>query len=432
MFNSVLEISATVFDVVFMVWFVSNFNHRRFDEERLALIFPLCVLVFQLVCEEILETFSFLYSFGSIVLTLAYSMIICRRKFTRAVLSTCLYHASMMLVGSLSTSAFTLFIKDPNSIIMGSVSINRAIYLIIGKILQFVVLKLFLQIFNANDRFDFKNSLICLLFHLISTVGLGALLDIVTEANNQDIYIPIFITISVIALSNVAFYIMIYQIQKLLKQKYELKLMQERMEFEASKIEEANAVWNNIRKVRHDIKNHLIVISAQLDGGMVEECKEYVKKITPSVDNIGNLIRTNNPVMDYMINSKLSRLNDVNVKITGCMEKMDDIEDIDIACIMGNILDNAVEAQSNVCGEKRIEVIFMLKDGIRLIVCKNTVSSSVLKNNKYLRTYKKNPENHGIGHKIVESAVSKYNGAVDYFEEDGMFGVQIMLPEKIL
>ncbi len=431
MFNSLIEIFATVLDIVYMVWFITKLNHITINDKKWTLIFPSGALIFQLIGDRFLPTFDIFYAMVVLVLTFVYSMIICHRKIARAVLSVCLYYAGLMIVGSVYASVFPLFIENVDLIIMGSDSIIRVIYLITGKISQFAVLKLLLHIFRAADILDLKNGLLCFSFNLISMVGLGALLNVIITTDNNAVYISVFVAIFVIALSNVAFYVVIYQIQKLLKYKYELKLMRERMEFEASKIEESNIVWENIRKVRHDIKNHLTVVSAQLNGGMIEECKEYVKKIVPSVDNMGNLICSNNSVMDYLINSKLSGLKDINVKITGCIGKMDDIEDTDIACIMGNILDNAIEAQGYVNGEKRIEIVFMLKNNSRIIICKNTVSTPILKNNKHLKSTKKNPEDHGIGHKIVKSVVNKYNGIVDYFEEDEMFGVQIILPEKI-
>ena len=46
------------------------------------------------------------------------------------------------------------------------------------------------------------------------------------------------------------------------------------------------------------------------------------------------------------------------------------------------------------------------------------------------KTSKSDPESHGLGHQIVENAVKKYGGWVNYFEKDGMFGVQITIPEK--
>ena len=132
--------------------------------------------------------------------------------------------------------------------------------------------------------------------------------------------------------------------------------------------------------------------------------------------------------MDYLINSKLSGLEETQIIISGVVGNFDDIEDTDLASVIGNVLDNAVEAQEHVVGTKRIELLFRVKNENRVIICKNTVSESVLQNNKELRSTKKSREDHGLGHKIVETILQKYDGWADYFETDDMFGVQIMLP----
>lgn len=66
--------------------------------------------------------------------------------------------------------------------------------------------------------------------------------------------------------------------------------------------------------------------------------------------------------------------------------------------------------------ERRIELLFSKQNANRIIICRNTVSQSVLTTNKDLKTTKTDASAHGIGHKIVESIVSGYHGSVDYFE----------------
>ena len=144
---------------------------------------------------------------------------------------------------------------------------------------------------------------------------------------------------------------------------------------------------------------------------------------------MGNLIQSGNSVIDYLINTKLSTLDNVEVLISGYVGNYADIADVDLACILGNILDNAIEAQDHVISSKRIELLFLRKNSNRIIICKNTVKESVLQNNQRLKSTKEAPELHGMGHQIVETTVKKYNGLIDYFEKDDMFGVQIVLPD---
>jgi len=64
---------------------------------------------------------------------------------------------------------------------------------------------------------------------------------------------PVFIIATVLVAVNVILYLFIHQIQRLQKSRYELMLINERIAHEAKQAEEVNTVWNNIRKVRHDM-----------------------------------------------------------------------------------------------------------------------------------------------------------------------------------
>lgn len=430
MLNTIAEIFATVLDVVFMVWFIPKFNRTNFWEKKWTIVFPVFQLIFQLIADYFITGFDTVCTFVFILISSVYAFTICNGKYFRALLSTSLHNTTLMIVSSSMYFVFSYLINDFNSVLQGTYSDARIIYLLLAKIIIFAIYKLLLFIFRADDTLDLKNSLICFVFTLMSTAGLFALIDIITKTQTKPTLLPIVILVWVIILSNIIFYFMIYTVRNMMKLKFELKLAKERMEFEAEKMEEAHKIWDNIRKVRHDIKNHLTVISGHLEYGMIDECKKYVKKIEPSIDSMGDLIRSNNVVMDYIINSKLSNPEGIKVYIMGCMDGFEDIEDTDIACIMGNIIDNALEAQNNVSGEKRIELIFTVEESERSIICKNTIESSVLKKNTKFKTTKKDKDSHGIGHKIVETSVKKYGGIVDYFEEEKIFGVQIILPKS--
>lgn len=151
----------------------------------------------------------------------------------------------------------------------------------------------------------------------------------------------------------------------------------------------------------------------------------------PNVENIGKLIKSQNSALDYLINSKLTTLTDTEIVVSGSIGDLTDIKESDLVCLIGNILDNAIEAIQalKVKTNKRIELLFMKQNSNRIFICKNSIEKSVLDNNKDLKTTKKSKEVHGLGTKIIAKIVSEYNGMVDYFEEFDMFGVQVILPE---
>ena len=165
-----------------------------------------------------------------------------------------------------------------------------------------------------------------------------------------------------------------------------------------------------------------------LEAGDTETCLEYLGKLTKTVDSMGDLIRSGNGVLDYLINSKLSSRKDVRVIVDGSVASFNHIDPVDLSCMVGNVLDNALEAVELLPPEeRRIELHFARHNDYSLIVCKNTVKNKVLEGGRLKKSTKKDPDAHGLGHKIVESTAQKYGGWVEYFEESGLFGVQITL-----
>ncbi|MBQ8383248.1 MAG: GHKL domain-containing protein [Clostridia bacterium] len=226
-----------------------------------------------------------------------------------------------------------------------------------------------------------------------------------------------------------AFYLLavFYYISRQRRRSFENQLITEKKRFEEDRHNDAEAIWANVRKVRHDIKQHLTVLSCYLEEGKTEECKQYLDDLLNNVERMGNLIQSKNRVLDYLINSKLCNLTDTEVVVAGSVGDFSDISDRDLASIVGNLLDNAVEAVAE-ASEKRIELHFVRMHSNRVLICKNTVSSPVLATNPQLRSTKGGGKHLGLGTHIIRETVEKYNGMTDFFEDHEMFCAQIVLP----
>ena len=345
-------------------------------------------------------------------------------------MGACIYEITFILLSSLLYMSISLIIGDSNVLTLGSTNVNRFIYIFLHKIALFALLQFILHIFRSNESMNVWNGVLTFFLSLTTIIGLGTTMSVAISPMAYDFYPQILIIVVSFILINVLLYVLLYQIQKLQKSRYELKLLEEKMAFEKARHNDASAVWDNVRKVQHDMKQHLTVMSGYLDQNESEACQIYIQSLLPQIDQMGKLIRSDNAILDYLINSKLCALKNTRVIISGSIGDLSDIRDADLACLMGNILDNAIEAIEHV-EEKRIELLFSKQNSNRIIICKNTVKESVLANNRELRTTKKTGDSHGWGHQIVEKIVSDYHGMIDYFEEFGMFGVQIILPGPV-
>ena len=96
--------------------------------------------------------------------------------------------------------------------------------------------------------------------------------------------------------------------------------------------------------------------------------------------------------------------------------------------MLSNLLDNAIEACEKNPSNAQILLTISEEAGYYRIVVRNTIAVSVLKKNQELKTEKANKKLHGWGLRSVTDLVSKRNGLIDFYEKEGMFYVDILLP----
>lgn len=424
-----IELIVSLFQSFLNVDFILKFNNSSWKNNKSAVITTIAIFSVTVIGDVYLPGFSTVISVAILSISIAYAMIICNRHYITAVLSACIYEAVVLLLSSCSYVVLSMVLSDYERLMQGENNLARYIYLIIANLLLFAVLRLLLHLFAFKDSNDIMTGGIAFILTMVTLIGLGTAMSL-TEINFIDAIKlqTIIITCSYVII-NIILYFLIYQIHKLQKIRYEAQLLNDKLKFEEERYNDATLIWNNVRKVQHDIKHHLIVVSGQLSDGDIDGCKTYINDLLQNTEHMGKLINSENTILDYLINSKLYSLKNTQIVISGSIGDLSDIREVDLSSIIGNILDNAVEAVSK-AKDKRIELLFSMQNSNRIIVCRNTVASPVLSANSNLKSTKSDGESHGFGHVIVEKIVESYDGMIDYFEENNVFEVQIVLPKK--
>jgi len=426
---TVAEILATVSDVLLMIWFVPKLNGVSLKTRPLSLIWAAVLLIFQLVADRFLQGFDLLYALIDFLIVAMFAFSLEKKKRLWQVFSAFLYVIVVMMFCTLVFALFSFALEDVSIIVQGNAAggLPRILYLLICKLGHFALYGLLLQIFKKNRSLDWFSAILSFLFTLATAVGLGAVVKL-TELGFQGLErISLVISVLLIAF-NIILYLLIGQVQRLMRSKYELRLMQERLSFEKARIDEATYLWDNIRKVRHDLKNHFTVIGRALDDGNTETCRRYLSKLDQTVDHMGTLIQSGNPVIDYLINSKLSGLEGIRVLISGCVGNYSDIEEVDLACMLGNILDNAIEAVRKVkTADAEVVLRVEQQNSLLYICCENPYEGELIKQDGELKTTKKDAAKHGIGLSSVKHICKKYNGSLEVETADNIFRLSVLL-----
>ena len=431
MIYTIAEISATVVDFFFLIWYVPGFLGTKFWEgkNRKMIFAPIVLFAFQFVADTFIPGFDLLMVFLYIGVIMVYSLYICNGKRFHAVIATASYVLAIMFVGSIVFIGVSLIVGERVQALQGTDSPARIIYLVICKFVEFWIYYIFLHLFQKDGTTERKTVFFFSIYMLLIVVGLGAVMYITLEDTEGNLVAPIVMIMIILTVSVFLLFFFVNKLLKAQKLEYEYRFLEDKIETEKRILDESERVWENVSKIRHDLKNHLTIIKAKLNEGDVTYCENYIDKIYPQIDDIGKLVKTGNSVVDYLVSSKFDLDDDVKVKISGNADVIGNISDTDIVGLIGNLLDNALEAVKDISDEreKRVELYFLTPNNNRIIICQNTVDHPVLENNHNLVTTKKGI-GHGYGKKIIGSIAEKYGGFVEYIDKPGMFCVQVVLP----
>lgn len=182
------------------------------------------------------------------------------------------------------------------------------------------------------------------------------------------------------------------------------------------------------RILKHDMKNHILVITSYLNSSQYDEAKKYTSDILDNLNKMYTYIQTGNSLLNYIINTKLqiAKSSGLNVKAEIENLSFEYIGSVDFSALLNNLLDNAIEG-SLASENKELIINILRKKGYDTISIKNSINGSILKNNPKLISTKTG-EGHGYGLTQIKRIVEKYNGMLDVYEEQNYFCVNVVYP----
>lgn len=188
-----------------------------------------------------------------------------------------------------------------------------------------------------------------------------------------------------------------------------------------------------LRKVRHDIKNHLISVSALIDGGEYAQARELLREISDTADSLQPSLSqsTGNSLIDAVITYKAAVSEIRKIPFSYTLELLPEIRiDLsDISSVISNLLDNALEAAEE-AKEPYVEIrVFMYKEYLTIIV-KNRFHYVAEAHGGQIPTAKKDSENHGLGMAIVSELCEKNGGVFRFSTNGAWFTASAMMRNK--
>ncbi|MCM1188116.1 MAG: GHKL domain-containing protein [bacterium] len=190
---------------------------------------------------------------------------------------------------------------------------------------------------------------------------------------------------------------------------------------------EVENMYNRMRGWRHDYRHHIQTMKVYAAGGQMEAIREYLDMLDDDLTNVETAVRTGNRMVDAILNSKLSLAAQRQIRVTAEAKIPVALSTPapELCVIVGNLLDNAIDACMELEPSRRLIRIYMEMKGNYLYLAVTNTAGGAKK--KSFRSGK--GEGHGFGIPRVDEVVKRHDGYVTRASEEEAFSTEILLPQ---
>ncbi|MCM1524695.1 MAG: GHKL domain-containing protein [Ruminococcus sp.] len=201
-------------------------------------------------------------------------------------------------------------------------------------------------------------------------------------------------------------------------------ILKKQIEMQLRQYEKQLQLSSDLRRFRHDYKNHLAAILALIENEYCRDAKDYINKITASEHSSRAVFFTGNRLADIILSDKNEFCSEFAViEFDGYIT--DAIDNYDMCALLANALDNAIEACEKLKEKSRIRIASQVRQGYFVMTMQNP--TSLKSADKPPRTAKSDPQNHGLGLISIEQTVKKYDGTMSIEVKNGIFELSVAM-----
>ncbi|HKM03462.1 MAG TPA: GHKL domain-containing protein, partial [Lachnospiraceae bacterium] len=194
--------------------------------------------------------------------------------------------------------------------------------------------------------------------------------------------------------------------------------------------QEQKKMLEDFHEKRHNLVNELIILKYYVDNSDFTTVKDCLGNIIQGYESINERISNcGNVIIDAIINFKyiLAKEKQIDFQVKIFIPDELPMEQCDLGVVIGNAIDNAIEAVEK-CEKKKIEITMGIKKESLIIVIRNPYIHKIKmdKEGRLIST-KKDNEMHGYGMTSIRRVVEKYNGDLVIETNDNYFTLTISM-----
>lgn len=384
------------------------------------------ILLSSIISQLQLPTFIKLLLFG--VLLLIYSTWVLKINIKSSILYILLIIEIMQLCYGIFNSisiiaAFFMYHLNP--------SLFSPIFMVTGTLLSLTLAVLCYQIIskymrhkeNAQNQYILMTTIPLLMIFIVSRYIHFTFYENITSIKSSLIllnktHIPMLI---IQILGIISIFSILYSYQKLMDSFFlhtKLSMLTQQTHFQRQYVKEAWAHYANTKALRHDMKNHIMIIKGLLEKQDFLKAKTYIDELHIATANTSFPFPTNNPILDILLENKIALANNKEIHINSSFNIPSPctVTDMDFCIILSNALDNAINACEKIRTnqKKYIHISSHKQQDFLLVEIENSFDG-----NAHFKE--------GIGLSNIRWTAQKYDGTIEITTTNTTFCLSVLL-----
>lgn len=206
-------------------------------------------------------------------------------------------------------------------------------------------------------------------------------------------------------------------------------LLAEQVASMESHIREVESLYRNIRGLKHDMGNHVMILENLVQKNEQQEAARYLSELKKQLNETGTEVKSGNPVTDVVLTEKQKEAVGKEIAFVCDFHYPEGtkINAFDVSVIVNNAVSNAIEAAEK-CDKPYVHIkSYRKKNAYMIEVSNNFMGDIVLNEENRLPESTKNGSEHGFGLLNIRKVAQRYFGDIDIVQDGDKFILSIML-----
>lgn len=239
--------------------------------------------------------------------------------------------------------------------------------------------------------------------------------------------------LNLLAVTGIVFMLLILYVKSFMRaMEVERNLLAVRNDIMEQQYKELDEAYNKYRCLVHDEKHMILYLLKCLEAGETDEAKKFLSGYEKDLNSEGKCSCTGIVTLDFMLNIKKNRMDKLKVDFDlDCRIEYIPMEDTDFIVLLGNLLDNSIEAVKKcVIENRKIRLsIYNINQMFILKINNTNVVKPYVKRKRFI-TDKEEKNKHGWGIESVKRIVAKYNGYLSFQYDNTFFEAAVIISEE--